>query len=178
MTRRPNIYLLLGTVFLILTWIFVGLYRDDEFYEPNLFTKYRPTFKVYFYSPIGMQDLKITDLQIDKKLEAIAFEEFVVKRNIQNNSDASLWYLPFILIQLTLTFSSFGVLKMKRDLVFNKWLLSTHFSICLILTSLGLGFILSFDNLIATLFGGFIIVTINFLALFLITRQKNVKSYT
>jgi hypothetical protein len=100
MTTRPNIHIVIGIVFLILTWLFVGLYRDDEFHESSLFTKYRPTFKVNFYSPIGMQDLKIEDLN-RQKIEEIAFQEFVIERHIQSNSTARLWYVPLILIQLT-----------------------------------------------------------------------------
>lgn len=125
-----------------------------------------------------MQDLKLDDLPTDKKAEEIAFQEFVMKRHIQNNSDARLWYLPFIFIQLTLTFLSFGILKMKRDLVYKKWQLPTHFAVCLVLTSLGLGFILSFDNLFAALFGGLLILAINYWTVVLLTRQKNEKSYT
>ena len=146
MTIRPNIYILLGTVFIIFTWLFVGLFRDDEFYEPTLFTKYRPTLKVNFYSPIGMQDLKVDDLPTDRRTEEKAFQEFVMKRHVQNNSEARLCYLPFILIQLTLTFLTFGILKMKRELAYKKWQLPTHFVVCLVLTSLGIGFILSFDK--------------------------------
>lgn len=178
MTTRPNIYILLGTVFIILTLLFVGLFRDDEFYEPTLFTKYRPTFKVNFYSPIGMQDLKLDDLPTDRKAEEIAFQEFVMKRHIQNNSDARLWYLPFILIQMILTFLTFGILKMKRELIYKKWQLPTHFAVCLLLTSLGLGIILSIDNLLAAVFGGLLILTINYWTVVLLTRQKNEKSYT
>ena len=176
MTTRPNIYILVATVFIILTWLFVGLFRDNEFYEPKLFTKYRPTFKVNFYSPIGMQDLKIDDLPTERKTEEIAFQEFVIKRHIQNNSDAKLWYLPFILIQLTLTFLSFGILKIKRNLVYYKWQLPTHFVVCTMLTSIGLGLILSFDNLLLTIFGGLLILTINFGAIVLLTRQKSKKT--
>jgi hypothetical protein len=92
MMKRPNIYIFIGIVFLILTWLFVGLYRDDEFYEPNLFTKYRPTLKVNFYSPTGMSDLTVDDLIDEKKVEEIAFQEFVIKQHIQYNSNARLWY--------------------------------------------------------------------------------------
>ena len=178
MTTRLNTYILIGTIFLILTWLFVGLYRDDEFYEPNLFTKYRPTFKVYFHSPIGMQDLKVDDLPTDRKEEEIAFQEFVIKRHVQNNSNAQLWYLPFILIQLTLTFASLGVLKIKHDLVLKKWYLPTHFIICFILTSIGLEFILFFDNWISTILGGLIILTINYGVLKFMTKEERKKSYT
>lgn len=178
MTTRPNIYILLGIVLILVTWLFVGLFRDDEFYEPTLFIKYRPTFKVNFYSPIGMQDLKLDDLQTERKVEEVAFREFVIERHIQNNSDASLWYLPSVFIQLTLTFFSFGIVKMKRDLVYKKWQLSIHFAACLILTSVGLGLILSLDSILAVVFGGLLILTINYWTVVLLTRQKNEKSYT
>ncbi len=173
MTTRLNIYIIIGAFFVILTWLFVGLFRDDEFYEPDLFTKYRPTLKVNFYSPIGMQDLKVDDLSSEKKDEEIAFQEFVMKRNIQNNSDPSLWYLPYILIQLTLSFFSFGFLKMKLDLVFKKWQFFVHFAVCFISTSFGIGCILFLDNLFFAVIGGFLILIINYWTLGLLTRQKN-----
>lgn len=176
MTTRPNIYILLGTVFLILTWLFVGLYRDDEFYEPNLFTKYRPTIKVIFHSPTGQSDLTFDDLSEDKRVEEIAFQEFVIKQHIQNNSNALLWYLPLILIQLTLTFFSFGVLKSKRDFGYKKWHLPTHFAICLIVTSIGLSFILCFDNLLSTVISGLLILTFNYWAIFLLAGHRNKKN--
>lgn len=165
----------MGQFFLILTWLFVGLYRDDEFYEPNLFTKYRPTFKVNFNSQTGMSDLTADDLTGDRQAEEIAFQEFVIKRHIQNNSDARLWYLPFILIQLTLTFLSFGIFKIKQDLVYKKWQLPTHFTVCFIVTSIGLAFILSFDNLLSTVIGGLLILTINYWTLLLLTKHRKKK---
>ena len=174
MPRRSNIYFLFGTVFIIISWLFIGLFRDDEFFEADLFTKYRPTFKVNFYSPIGMQDLKLEDLPTGEKSEEIAFQDFVMNRDIQNSNDARLWYLPFILIQLTLTFLSFGIFKIKRNLVYKKWQLPTHFAICLIVTSIGLAFILYFDNILFTIFGGLLILTINYWTLILLTRSKTV----
>jgi len=171
MTTRPNIFILLGTVFIILTWLFVGLYRDDEFYEPDLFTKHRPTFKVNFYSPIGMQDLELNDLTPDRRLEEKAFQEFIVERNIQNNSDARLWYLPLILIQVTLTFFSFGLLKIRRSLFYKQWQIPLHVTICIILTSSGLGFILAFDNAFSATLGGIVMLTINYWIAVVLTRR-------
>lgn len=183
MTTRPNIYILIGTVLLILTWLFVGLYRDDEFYQPNLFIKYRPTFKINFYSQTGMSDLTLNDLTADKQIEEIAFQEFVIKQHIQNNSNAPLWYLPIILIQLTLTFFSFGILQSKRDYYYKKWQLPTHFAISSLINSVGLSFILTFDNLLSTIIGGLLILTINYWTFILLTKHhkkvaRNEKSYT
>lgn len=171
---RLNIYLILGIVFIILTWLFVGFFRDDEFNQPNLFTKYRPTFKVNFYSPVGMQDLELNYLSSDRKIEEIAFQEFVIKQHIQNSSDARLWYLPFILIQLTFTFFSFGYYKIKRKLVYKNWQLPAHFIICLVLTSFGLEFILYFDKLILTIILLTLLVFINYFTLYLLTRKNRI----
>jgi hypothetical protein len=169
---RPNIYFFLGIIFLVLTWLFVGFFRDDEFYEPKLFTKHRPTFKVNFYSPIGMQDMKLNSLPPGRKAEEIAFREFVLKQHVQYNSDARLWYLPFILIQLTLTFFSFALLKTRRNLSYKKWQLPVHFVICLLLTSLGIAFILAFDTLLLTLLVSAMVLAINYFTLVLLTRRN------
>jgi hypothetical protein len=154
----------------------VGVFRDDEFYEPSTFTKYRPTFKVNFYSPIGMQSLSINDLPADKQQEEIAFQEFVIKRHQQNNSNAPLWYLPFILIQLTLTFLTVGVYGGSQQLQFRHkyWLL--HFLLNIILTSLIIGFILSLDKLYWTISLVALVVVINTFTAATVTRKHRFRA--
>jgi hypothetical protein len=173
MTTRLNIYLVLGTVFMLLTWLLVGLFRNGEFYEPTLFTKNRPTFKVNFYSPIGMQDLELKDLSPDGQLEEIAFQEFVVGLHQQYNADAKLWYLPLILIQLTLTFLTFGFFKPTRTIHSKMWQLPTHLATNFIVTSIGIGFMLLFDNILSTILLTSIIMAINYGTVILLTRQKS-----
>jgi hypothetical protein len=167
--KKPNIYILLGTAFLILTWLFIGFFRDDEFYEPELFVKYRPKFKVNFYSPIGMQDFKISDLPPDKKAEEIAFQEFVRDRYKTNRK---LWYLSFLIIQLILTFFSFGILKIRRHQANRKWQLPVHFAINIAITTFAIAFIFFFDNALAVMGGGVLIMTINYFILVLLIRLK------
>ncbi|WP_276373730.1 hypothetical protein [Chryseolinea sp. H1M3-3] len=167
MTRNLNI--LIGTTFLILTWIFVGIFRDDEFYEPTIFIKHRPTFKVNFYSPIGMSDLQLKDLTMEKQKELLAFDEFVIKEGIQYNSNDKLWYLPFVLIQITLTSFTFGILNSKAHKI---WRMIFHFSICIFPTTFGLVFILAFDRIFMTISLGLLIVGVNCLILYLLTRQR------
>jgi hypothetical protein len=60
--------------------LFFGVYHHDEFAEKHLFIKHRPTWKRYFYSPIGMSDIKIEDLSIEEQLEENYFEEFIRRR--------------------------------------------------------------------------------------------------
>lgn len=170
---KPNTCLILGIIFVVLTWLFVGFFRDDEFYEPQLFTKYRPTFKVNFYSPVGMQDLDIDKLDPDSKAEEIAFQEFVINQHIQNNSNARLSYLPFILIQCMLTFFSFGILEKKSSIVY-KWQLPIHFLVCFIFTLMWLGGLLRSDNLVYISLGGLIVFAINYGFTLLLTRKQRV----
>ena len=165
MTIKPNIYLIVGTVFLLLTWLFVGLFRDDEFYEPELFIKHRPTFKTNFYSPTGMSDLTVNDLTADKQVEEIAFMEFVDNRNRQ------LWFLPFILIQFTLTLLMLGFYKLRQTITFKNWQLPAHFFINIILTTLGLVFALSVDNVFMAAILLLAILTINYLSILVLTRR-------
>jgi hypothetical protein len=37
-------------------WLFAGIYRDREWGDLRPFIKYRPSPKVYFYSPLGEAD--------------------------------------------------------------------------------------------------------------------------
>ncbi|MFT3682151.1 MAG: hypothetical protein QM791_17890 [Ferruginibacter sp.] len=155
-----------------MTWLFVGIFRDSEFYEPSIFTKYRPTFKVFFYTPIGESDLEMEELSTSKQSEEIAFQEFVIKQHQQYNSDSKLWYLPFILIQLTLTFLCFGIFKNWTNLTYKNWQLAVHFLINIIITTAGLAFLLSFDKTIITMLIIVIILAANCWAIILLTKRR------
>nr|WP_199002244.1 hypothetical protein [Flavobacterium sp. ASV13] len=169
---KPNQYITLGIVFFIISWLFIGLFRDDEFYEPFLFIKYRPSFKVNFYSPIGMQDLSLHELSPDKREEELAFQDFVVNHKIQNNGDAKLWYLPFILIQLTVTFFCLGILKTKHNIVYKKWPYFIHPVIGIVFTFLGIIMLLCIDSWFPLIFGSLVILLFNYALLMLLTRRQ------
>jgi amino acid transporter len=173
-TLKPtyNFYLLAGLVFLLLTILFVGVFRDDEFNEPTLFTKYRPTLKMYFHSETGMSDLTINDLSGASKSEEMAFQEFVIKQKQQNNSTAKLSYVPMILIQLTLTFMTFGLYRKQLLRVYKKWHLPLHFSINLVLTTICLSIMLSMDKIYATMLFSFLMLFFNYLTIRILTRKQ------
>jgi hypothetical protein len=171
-TSKLNIYFFIGITFLLLTWLFVGVFRDSEFHEPFIFTKYKPTFKIFFHTPIGESDLALKDLSTNEQREETAFQEFVIKQDRQYNSNPKLWYLPFILIQFTLTFLSFGILRKRARLTYINWRLPVHFLINLIFTSTGLTFLLSFDKTTISIFSVLIILSVNYWTTGLFTRRR------
>ncbi|RKT01782.1 hypothetical protein [Chryseobacterium defluvii] len=150
MARGSNIYLFLAIVSIIITWLFVGLFRDDEFYKPSLFLKHQPTFKTIFCSPIGMSDLHFESLPNNERTEEIAFQEYVVKQNIQKKNGVELFFVPLILIQTTLTLLSFGIMGTWGKFVYEKRHFITHFSLCFIAIFMGNLFIMSFDKILLT----------------------------
>lgn len=167
MKIKLNIYLFLGLVSLMLTWLFVGLSRDTEFYDLELFIKYRPTFKLYFYSPLGMSDLSIVDLLVDEQSEEIAFRDFIFKR------DRNLALVPFILLQLTLSFLICGYYKLKVNTAFKFWQFLTHFFINLVLITSGIVLIFYLDELYATVILLPFLIFINYLTLFILRQKRN-----
>jgi hypothetical protein len=174
MALRSNIYLLLGFVVLITTILFVGLFRDDEFYNPSLFIKYRPTFKLNFYSPTGMSDMEMKNLSPDKQSEEMAFQEFVIQEHQQNKNNPILDLLPFVLIQLCLTLLTLGIYKQLKLIKYKNWQPAVHFIINLILLVLAIAAILSFDNFLGLSFFTFLILMSNYWILVLLTR-RNIK---
>ena len=158
--KLKNSYLIIGALFFLLTWLFVGLFRDSEFYEPELFIKNRATFKLNFYSPTGMSDFSINDLSPEKRIEEKAFEDMVEKRNRQ------LSLLPFILIQLSITSLIFGFYNLKQNIVYKLWQLPAHFILNFIFSSIGLFLILTIDKLYLTIMITSIIIFINYLTMF------------
>jgi len=176
MKTLSNIYILFGFVFFILTWLFTGFYQDAEFNELHVFTKYRPTLKVNFHSPIGMEDLNLDDLLPEQKKDELAFQEFVVQHQRQCNGNSVIWYLPFILIQLSLSFFSFGVLKVKQGLLYKKWHFPLHILTCFIPTIIGIEFMVAFNKWYLTILSGLVLLVINYSILVLIikfSRKRN-----
>ena|SRR5688572_10549171 len=172
MNTKQNIYITVGTIYFLLTWLFVGIYRDDEFFEPHIFTKYRPTFKIGFFSPIGMQDLNIENLSADKQAEEIAFQEFVIERHQQKNSNAPLWFLPFALIQITITFLTLGAHgHIKKTDLRHRYLL-VHFIVNVVSTTLAIGFIMALHNRYWTILLTALIIIINVFTVMLLTKHN------
>jgi len=58
-------------------WLSLGLFQDREFPVVYLFTKHRPSLKVFFYAPLGESDDRLEDLSPQKQEEEKAFDEFV-----------------------------------------------------------------------------------------------------
>lgn len=56
---------------------FIGIKQDPEFYEPSIFLKYRPHYKMVFWSPTGESDWTMEDLSPEKQREERLYNEFV-----------------------------------------------------------------------------------------------------
>ena len=77
MEIRTLKFLIIAFILAIIIRLFFGVYIHDEFGDPYIFIKHRPTWKWKFYSPLGMSDLDINDLSETKKLEQLLFNEFI-----------------------------------------------------------------------------------------------------
>jgi hypothetical protein len=172
MQGKLNIYLILAFLSLLMTWLFVGVSYHDEFFEPTLFTKYKPTFKVKFNSPIGMSDLTFENLSPDRQLEENAFQEFVKNQGIQSHRSIILEILPVILIHFTLTFLCLGIYTARHNFSIKTWQIPVHFLLHFVITSLGVAFILHFYQIFT---GGLItlmVIAINYLSLSFLVKGK------
>jgi len=132
----------LGLITLATTILLCGISTDSEFYKPTIFVKYRPTMKLYFYTPIGESDLELTDLTEDKKREELLYQEFIDGQGVYNDNLNRLWFLPPVLIQLTLTLISLGI----RGTEIKKHGVLIHFLINLIFSAFGVAFMLHLDK--------------------------------
>jgi len=158
--NQKFIFIVFGIMLILFSILFIGLYRDDEFNELRAFTKHRPTTKMYFYSPIGMQPLNIEDLTPEKRVEQLAFNEFIIGNKIQFSRD-KLWFIPPLLIQLSLTLLTFGLFITLTNMRILIPIL--HLSILYVFTALGLTLITIIDQFSSTLIIGIFLLTINLL---------------
>ena len=65
---------------LLCAFLWIGVAADPEFNEHSLFIKAHPTFKWYFYSPTGMSDLGIDDLEGIRREEETAYQYYFLGR--------------------------------------------------------------------------------------------------
>lgn len=79
-TKRCLKYVLSGALILLAGWLFLGVYEHREFADKYLFLKHRPTFKFYFYAPLGESDGTLNDLDPELRYEEMMFQEFVEGR--------------------------------------------------------------------------------------------------
>lgn len=59
-------------------WIWVGVVKDPEFAAYDLKLKKHATFKLFFYSPLGMSDKTIEDLPHDLQAIEHDYRHFVL----------------------------------------------------------------------------------------------------
>lgn len=111
-----NRSLLFGIVLLLISYVFVGVYKDDEFFESELFIKYPPTTKLFFHSPIGQSDAQLKDLTDEQKEEEVAFQKYIIKRNIQSNNQ--LCWLAYLLVVIDFCFILWQLKKIIKKFLF------------------------------------------------------------
>jgi len=104
-----NNKLKIGLCFLLATWLFTGIYVDDEFGEHSMFLKYRPTFQYYFKSPLGMQDMP-TGYPTELAVEQAIYDEFINEKHWSDN-DFLATSICGILVLGTLCFLTAGLIK-------------------------------------------------------------------
>ena len=165
-----KLYFYLGLISFTFSILFIGVYCHDEFNELNIFTKHRPTNKLYFYSPIGMQPLSIQDLSEDQQKDQLAFNEFIVDAKIQFKGDDT-WFVPPLLIQLTLTFLIFGISTIKPSPIQSIFIPFTHALLLFIITGLGITAMAVINNLATITVIPIVLVVANYMTAKILSKK-------
>ncbi|MBB6612074.1 hypothetical protein H7F15_13575 [Pontibacter sp. Tf4] len=79
---KKILFIIITLVLGILIRLWFGIYHHDEYAETHLFFKHRPILKWTFYSPIGMSNLELDDLNEEERREELLFEEFVTSKGM------------------------------------------------------------------------------------------------
>ncbi|MGJ1384470.1 hypothetical protein [Sphingobacterium siyangense] len=128
---KRGYYVTLAVLFII-QWLMVGISRDDEFAEHSLFVKYRPTFQVYFYSPLGMDDRPLGYPARLDQIEA-RYDNFVRERHWSSGD------IPLILAEAVMVAFGFlllgGILAYLRSAFCTKHLNQISFKFILLLSA-------------------------------------------
>lgn len=168
-----NIFLVSGIISLLLTILFMGFSRDDEFSEPDIFLKYRPSFQVYFDSPLGMQDMP-PDYPAELKEKQAVYDEFILAKH---QTDTGIWrWLPLVLLAVTLGLLTTGIYSLNRKANFIGWRVMIYFFLCFIIVAVCTGMMLLQDNwwiYITAIAAVFILSRFAFLVVFTSKANRN-----
>ncbi len=72
-----EVVILLSIAIMVMGWLFLGLYRHREYGDLHLFIKPRPTFKLFFYAPVGESDTTLEQLSPMERYEEMMYKEYV-----------------------------------------------------------------------------------------------------
>jgi len=161
---------------LLITILFTGVFRDDEFYEPYIFLKHRPTFKLLFISPIGMSDKTLDDLSPEMQNEELMFEEFVIHQGVQYPGNHWLSFIPVLLIQLTLSLFTIGLLRFRFQNARHYWKPLIHYMFNLMTTTFGLAAMLTIDHLAVSIGIGLILISINGFSFYILVKKEKIQT--
>src|ERR1051326_4954552 len=171
MKREFNIYPFLGTALLVFCFLFTGFLGDDEFDEPGLFFKHRPSLRMEFYSPIGMSDMTLADLSEEKASAQRDFNEFIIKQGVQYPGNTRDRFVP-LLYALTITLLLYGFLpSWKRQFKIKHMVM--HFLIHCVVFFAGVILMLSLNSTISLLFMLLVILSVSILTAFIFSKARS-----
>ncbi len=169
MITKHKVLLVLGTIFFIITILFVGQYHDPQDGDRTFFIKYKPTLKQFYYSPLANKNLLSGKHSLQEYMEEEAFQEFIVNQQLLKTVNGCFW-VPITLIQLTLTFLICGLFSLYASTHLKYWQLIAHFLINFAVTTLGVINILLRDTHTTTLISSFVIFTTNLLTVIVLYK--------
>jgi len=73
-----------GFIFLAVimgVWLFTGVFLHREYQTYNLFLKFKPSFKFYFYSPVGESDRVLKSMSSGEQRNEKDYAEFVENKH-------------------------------------------------------------------------------------------------
>lgn len=172
----------IAIVLIIFSWLFIGVFSEPEFGDKTIFIKHKPTFKIEFYSPIGESDLKLSELNKEKQIEEIAFQEYIINQNLLKNNNSD--FFAILLIGMIFTYLSLGIYKLKNSGVYLFWQIITQFIINIVISTIGIALMLTFNKSYISIIILTLIFIVNYLSVILtetiknkINYNKNKKSY-
>jgi hypothetical protein len=171
MKRLLNIHLITGIVLLITSILFIGVWRDDEFYEPGLFIKHKPSFYMVFEHPFGQSDYELDKFPIKTQEQYWRYREFVTDQYPGRHNIILILFF----IQIPLTFLFGGILPLVRR-KFNLIQMAIHFTINATVALFGIAFIFHLDKPPFTILISFLILILDFLTAYLFSKKDQVIS--
>jgi hypothetical protein len=85
----------ISLILFLLSWLLIGIKKDDEFDEFSVFLKYKPTTQIYFASPLGMQDMP-ENYPFNLREQEAVYDEFVNSKHYSKHG--VFQYVPDLLI--------------------------------------------------------------------------------
>jgi len=155
-----NKFIIIGILLFFISILFIGINKKSDSPEASIFIKSTASLNM-----VHVPEIKNSQVTLEELTQQLKEKDESSENNVSN-------FLPYLLIQLTLTFLFLGIYKVRFTSKFEKWLFPLHFIINFFITTFIIGGMLVSDNIFVTIALSLVTLFVNYFSIYKIKNKS------